>query len=662
MHHSLGLALLAVASAAFAGTVEPSLALRAERSQQFGQRPIGIIVELDGRPDLTALAAQLAGRPPAQRPGSLAAQLRLDFERAAPPVRAALERLGAAQIEPLWLPHAYAAQMAPKNLRELAATPGVLRVYADMQLKAPFRRGEVATPATLKRRLANMNQDATVSTPGPPFDAQGWRGELPTHLAALGVAEYWQRGVSGAGIAVAVIDSGVDGRDRLLMTRYRGGRNDWFDPYREHPWPHDGGGHGTNVAHLIAGGVQNIHGSAPVPVGVAPNATWIASRIYDDSGVGRLSAVHRIYQWVLDPDGRAETADAPRIVNNAWGLPQTVGRCELEFARDFAALRAAGIHVVFAAGNEGPAENTSMSPANNPGVLAVGALAPSGQAADQSARGPSACGGGAYPQVLAPGVDIESADPAGRVMGEPMRVTGTSFASALASGMLALLASETPSASLEQRERALAAALAPAPTTADSRSAPTALAWRPVLGDSGSLEIDATTLKRMLPWTARLLRIEIEAKPASGRLETLSAERLRYSAEPKATDSAEPAAAAPFGLLAHTVDGRRWRIAVEPQRVAAVAGAVPSRRISVVTQEGQAAQLNPAQLAGTTGTEPINVRASQTIRGGQVTVLDDGSVQYTPRPGFKGVDQFVCTLLAADGAPRSRVQVAVTVR
>ena len=41
---------------------------------------------------------------------------------------------------------------------------------------------------------------------------------------------------------------------------------------------------------------------------------------------------------------------------------------------------------------------------------------------------------------------------------------------------------------------------------------------------------------------------------------------------------------------------------------------------------------------------------------------DDGSVRYTPRAGFRGVDQFVCTLLDVQGAPRERVQVAVTVR
>jgi len=65
------------------------------------------------------------------------------------------------------------------------------------------------------------------------------------------------------------------------------------------------------------------------------------------------------------------------------------------------------------------------------------------------------------------------------------------------------------------------------------------------------------------------------------------------------------------------------------------------------------------QLAGEQPFETL--RVSQTIRGGQVAVTPDG-VQYRPRPGFRGTDQFVCTLLAADGSPRERVQVAVTVR
>jgi hypothetical protein len=82
--------------------------------------------------------------------------------------------------------------------------------------------------------------------------------------------------------------------------------------------------------------------------------------------------------------------------------------------------------------------------------------------------------------------------------------------------------------------------------------------------------------------------------------------------------------------------------------------------VSLATRVAEPIDLSRALLAGATSFD--SVRTSQTIRGGRVDVQDDGSVRYTPRSGFRGVDQFVCTLLAADGAARERVQVAVTVR
>lgn len=658
---ALALVAAALAGAAFcahAATIEPSLAARLGRPAMAAQRPVAVIVELEGRPDLAVLAATLEARPVRDRPGALAAALRAAFERSARGPRAVLERAGAMQIQPLWLTHAFAAQLPPKSVAGLAGVPGIARIYSDHQLRAPVRAGPASMRAAVKRQQAAFKAEKTPLPAAPQaLEPAAWRGELPAHLNALGVAAWWQRGVTGKGVVVALIDSGVDAREAPIMASFRGGRSDWFDPFGQHARPFDTGGHGTHVAYVVAGGPAVQDGW---PVGVAPQARWIAARIYDDAGLGSISAVHRTYQWLLDPDGKPETADAPQIVNNSWGLPQTIGRCELEFARDFAALRTASIHVVFAAGNEGPAEGTSMSPANNPGVLAVGALGPDGKVIDQSARGPSACGGGAYPQVLAPGVDIESMDAAGRVLGEPLRVTGTSFAAALASGLLALVVSESPTAPLAQRERALAAALAGADAAAPvANTSPTALAWRPALGAGGRLEIDAQLLQRVLPWTARVTRLDIDARPPRGRLETLAADRLRYVDEAAAAEGAAATRPAPFTIVAHTADGRRWRVAVEPQ-AATPAAAVALRRLSVATRGGAALQLTRAQIGGTAKFD--HVRASQTIRGGQVDVQDDGSVIYTPRSGFRGVDQFVCTLLAADGAARERVQVAVMVQ
>ena len=125
-------------------------------------------------------------------------------------------------------------------------------------------------------------------------------------------------------------------------------------------------GHGTSAMGLIVGGAAS--GSA---IGMAPGATWIAAKIFNDSGTGTMSAIHLAYQWMLDPDGNPATADAPNVVNNSWTLA-TPG-CSTEFEPDLAALVAAGITPVFAAGNFGPGTSTDASPANNPDAFAVGA-------------------------------------------------------------------------------------------------------------------------------------------------------------------------------------------------------------------------------------------------------------------------------------------------
>ena len=115
----------------------------------------------------------------------------------------------------------------------------------------------------------------------------------------------------------------------------------WFDPYDQHttPFDEDSRGHGTEVAEIVAS--------------MAPDVRIIAARVFSDGGRSTTSAVHRVFEWVLDPDGNPKTDDAPSVVNGSWddGEP---GRCETEFDSDIAALRAAGIVPVFAAGNAGP--------------------------------------------------------------------------------------------------------------------------------------------------------------------------------------------------------------------------------------------------------------------------------------------------------------------
>jgi len=124
--------------------------------------------------------------------------------------------------------------------------------------------------------------------------------------------------------------------------------------------------------------------------------------------VASLRSIHQGFQWLLDPDGNPGTNDIPDVVNNSWGFPNLVGQCYTEFSADIDVLKAAGIAVVFSGGNQGTLG--SVSPGDNPESFPVGAVDSSNNVAATSSRGPSACDGSFFPEVVAPGVSIRAAD------------------------------------------------------------------------------------------------------------------------------------------------------------------------------------------------------------------------------------------------------------
>jgi subtilisin family serine protease len=191
-------------------------------------------------------------------------------------------------------------------------------------------------------------------------------------------------------------------------------------------------------------------------LGIAPDARWIAVRLYDGDGRASMSDIHRAFQWLLDPDGDPATIDAPDVVNASWALGgRGAGACDLEFSDDIRALRGAGIAVVFAAGNDGPGTGTSNSPGNNPGVLSVGAVDSELAIARQSSRGPSACDGAVFPRLVAPGVNVRTSDLSHGGLPSYTIVSGSSLAAPHAAGVLALLAGAFPRASVGELEAAI---------------------------------------------------------------------------------------------------------------------------------------------------------------------------------------------------------------
>ncbi|RFO95089.1 hypothetical protein DIC66_20240 [Rhodoferax lacus] len=369
----------------------------------------------------------------------LALQAQAVRNRAA--VQPLLHSVGAERIRDLWLIHALALTVPANAVRQLAAHPAVARLDLDSFVQGG--RSQRTPPSRASAGPSDAEGSARVQ-PQPPVAPPA---VVEWNLEALQVPALWALGYLGQGITVATLDTGADLAHPDLRSQWRGGRNSWFDPHGEQATPYDAMGHGTQALGVLVGASG---------IGVAPQARWIAARLYNGQGRASMSDIHLAFQWLLDPDGDASTLDAPDVVNASWSLSgRSTGACVLEFADDIQALRSAGMAVVFAAGNDGPKPGTSNSPGNNPGVLSVGAVDSSGQLARATSRGPSACDAGAFPRLLAPGVGIRTADLSHGGLASYTTVSGSSLAAPHASGVLALLAGAFAHASVAELEAAL---------------------------------------------------------------------------------------------------------------------------------------------------------------------------------------------------------------
>lgn len=299
----------------------------------------------------------------------------------------------------------------------------------------------------------------TVELPAEPTGAPGNPPLTYWNIDEIRVTDLWGLGYYGTGVVVATMDSGVDALHADIGPKWRGDpdnpdtwSDNWFDPNGEHAGPFDADGHGTGVMGLIVGG--NAIG---FDIGVAPDAQWIAVKIFNDRGQSKYSRIHQGFQWLLDPDGNGSSDDAPDILNSSWVLQSTQDECTGVFAPDIAALRMVGTAVVFAAGNTGDSSYTSMEPANNPGSLSVGAVNSSLEVESFTSRGPSACDGDIYPKIASPGKDVltaglttNGANPANIAFG-----TGTSYAAPHVAGAMAVLKSAYPGKSMDEIETAI---------------------------------------------------------------------------------------------------------------------------------------------------------------------------------------------------------------
>lgn len=281
---------------------------------------------------------------------------------------------------------------------------------------------------------------------------------VETGLKVIKADSLWRLGITGAGRTVMNIDGGVNGTHPALSPRWWGnnGRqwyHSWFDPIAPvstSPFDCASGGtyHGTHTMGIMCG----RNSSTGDTVGVAPDAYWMAAGVTDCPGASYPSMNIAAYQWAMDPDSNAVTMDMPDVINCSWRDPSATDECTTSIYRStLTAVEAAGIAVVFSAGNSGPGASTITPPKNinldSVNVFCVGNV--NGNTvgypiSSSSSRGPSLCGGTGTllikPEVSAPGTSIRSTWSGTSYSS----ISGTSMASPHVAGCIALLKQAAP--------------------------------------------------------------------------------------------------------------------------------------------------------------------------------------------------------------------------
>lgn len=388
-------------------------------------------------------------------------------------------------------------------------------VPADAATGATTGKSSTATKPKVAKGAATVESDWGDISPGEAAKALtasgSWAadrdlGSLYSLTSTYGIQAAWAKGITGKGVTVAIIDTGIapvpglDDTDKVVN-----GPDLSFDSQRPGTRYVDGYGHGTHMAGIIAGRDDKFGRKNPDAdklAGIAPDARLLNMKVGSADGGADVSQVIAALDWVVQH--RRDNGLNVRVVNLAYGTGSVQSWQVDPLARAVENAWNHGLVVVTAAGNDGVEAPSLVMPAVDPHVLAVGAVDHAGtttQTDDVVADFTNGGDDARRPDVLAPGQSlvslrvtgsyIDSQHPEGRVTGDTtgrfFRGSGTSQATAVVSGEAALLLQARPDLDPDQVKALLM-------STADPLSRPD-----PVMG-AGVTDIQAA-LRSSAPTT-----------------------------------------------------------------------------------------------------------------------------------------------------------------
>jgi serine protease AprX len=281
-------------------------------------------------------------------------------------------------------------------------------------------------------------------------------------------------GVTGAGVTVAVVDSGISAHPALAGKVLASVSKVSGDPSTN-----DAHGHGTHIAGIIAGNsTASKYVTSLYKGGIAPDVKLVNVRVLGENGTGWTSDVIAGIEWVIQNRAKYNI----RVMNLSLGHPVTEPSATDPLCRAVMNATLNGIIVIVSAGNSGKAEDGTpilggiTSPGNSPFAITVGAMNTKGTVsrADDvmttySSRGPTKFEHAVKPDVVAPGNKVVSLETpgsylernysqfhlAGNNSNAYMHLSGTSMSAAIVTGGVALLLQGSPKMSTTQLKIAL---------------------------------------------------------------------------------------------------------------------------------------------------------------------------------------------------------------
>jgi subtilisin family serine protease len=388
---------------------------------------------------------------------------------------------------------AEAAAQISDDLFQRFATASVHEVIVTFSDRSQMTRLSLLTPNVV--RLSQLPMAGAVLTTAQIQQVAAWPGVESIHFNAPlryynyeageitgGHAVHDRIGLKGKGVTVAVLDSGVDathpdlklGANVLQNVKVLGDLDTLgiTQTIENLPNTDTSSGHGTHVAGTVAGSGEASKDDprrARYYAGIAPEASLVGI------GAGEAIAVLHALQG-FDYALANQQRYGIDVITNSWGGGNGFDPSDPISQASYEAYRR-GIVVLFAAGNDGPAEDTLSTHASDPWVIAVGSGTKSGDLSDFSSRGVA---GDFYKHidVVAPGSDINST----RALATPLPalgplldttnptypvyyagMSGTSMATPFVAGTVALLLEANPNLSPDQIEQILVETATPMP-------------------------------------------------------------------------------------------------------------------------------------------------------------------------------------------------------